>query len=222
MPDHEQLIEAAGLMPHAPILIPEVGGGREKDAAQSVQAMRRVSRRLLAGKPERLVLISPHSPRWPGIFGVWPAARLHGSLEPFGCPQVELDLANDPAFLRSLKLKAEARALRLKDIPDRCLDHGAIVPLYFLVEAGWHGPTVVLGLNYPGDGGLAELGQCIAAAVEECGGKTAVIASGDMSHRLKPDAPAGFHPKARLFDEAFVSLVRRGRYDLLPVIDPAL
>lgn len=222
MNERERFIGMVGLMPHAPVLIPEVGGGRERQASKSVQALRELSARMLEFQPERTVLISPHSPRRLGSFGVWSGARLQGTLAPFGCPQVGVDLRNDEAFIRALKLEAEACALSVEEIPVRPLDHGAIVPLYFLVEAGWAGATVVLGLNYPGEGGLAELGRCIAAAAKECGGRTVVIASGDMSHRLKPGAPAGYHPEARTFDDTFVSLLRQGQYRLIPGIDASL
>jgi MEMO1 family protein len=222
MNERERFIGMVGLMPHAPVLIPEVGGGREGQASKSVEALRELSARMLQFQPDRTVLISPHSPRRLGSFGVWAGARLEGTLAPFGCPQVGVDLKNDEAFIRALKLETEACAVSVEEIPVRPLDHGAIVPLYFLTEAGWNGATVVLGLNYPGEGGLAELGRCIAAAAEECGGRTVVIASGDMSHRLKPGGPAGYHPEARTFDETFVAFLRQGQYDLITSIDPSL
>jgi aromatic ring-opening dioxygenase LigB subunit len=96
------------------------------------------------------------------------------------------------------------------------------VPLWFLAEAGWHGPTVLLSLNYPGEGGLRELGESIATAAKETGRRIAFLASGDMSHRLKPGAPSGFDPRARSFDRQFMALVERGSYRELPRFDPEL
>src|ERR1035438_3099056 len=102
------------------------------------------------------------------------------------------------------------------------LDHGALVPLCYLVSAGWNGPTVIVGLNFPGEGGLEELGDAIAAAAKGLGRRTAIIASGDMSHRLLPAAPAGYDPEAHRFDEAFVGLLREGAFGDLTRIDPDL
>ena len=85
------------------------------------------------------------------------------------------------------------------------LDHGAVVPLWFLWEAGWRGPTAILSLPAEGNGGNT-LGQHLA----ELPGRTAVIASGDMSHRLRPGAPAGYHPRAHEFDDAFVAALTKG------------
>ena len=96
------------------------------------------------------------------------------------------------------------------------------MPLWFLAEAGWAGPTVVLSLNYPEDGGLSKLGEAIAAAAHAFHRRIAIVASGDMSHRLTPNAPCGFHPQAHQFDETFIRLIRDGDYHEIGNIDPEL
>ena len=102
------------------------------------------------------------------------------------------------------------------------LDHGAVVPLWHLVDAGWRGPAVLIGLNYPGEPGLVELGEAIAVAARRAGRRVALVASGDMSHRLQPGAPAGFHPRAKEFDGAFIECLRAGDYRKLLDFDSGL
>jgi AmmeMemoRadiSam system protein A len=212
----------AGLLPHAPVLVPGVGGDRLADVAATVRAMATVARRAVATQPETLVLVSPHSPRRPGAFGLWRTSQLRGSLERFGSPEDRVDLPLDRAFADQLETEAARRGLRTWHIADKLLDHGAIVPLCYLVAAGWKGPTVILSLNYPGEGGLEELGQAIAAVAQQRHRRTAIIASGDMSHRLTPAAPNGFHPDGRRFDEALIALLRQGAYREIARIDSAL
>ena len=55
-----------------------------------------------------------------------------------------------------------------------------------------------------------------------CTGRTAIIASGDMSHRLKQSAPCGYHPDAHRFDETFISLLRKGAFRDIRRIDASL
>lgn len=222
MQDPNDSIVMVGLMPHAPVLIPEIGGRRESQVEDSVRALRDLSRRLLRQDPARLVLISPHSPRRPRAFGVWMGRRLSGSFQPFGFPQVRCSVPNDLPFIERLQTAAADLDLALWDITNTSLDHGALVPLYFLAEAGWTGPTTILSLNYPGEGGLDKLGESLARAAADSPGPTIVVASGDMSHRLREGAPAGFHPRARDFDRIFVEHIRRGDYDGLKTIDPGL
>ena len=212
----------AGLMPHAPVLVPGVGGDRLADVAATVRAMATVARRAIATQPEILVLVSPHSPRKPGAFGLWRTPQLRGSLARFGSPEDRVDLPFDRAFADELETAAASRGVRTWRIAEKSLDHGAVVPLCYLIAAGWKGPTVILSLNYPGEGGLEELGQAISAVAQERHRRTAIIASGDMSHRLTPTAPSGFHPDGRRFDEALITLLRQGAYREIAQIDPAL
>jgi AmmeMemoRadiSam system protein A len=212
----------AGLMPHAPVLVPGVGGDRLADVAATVRAMATAARRAVEMQPEILVLVSPHSPRRPGAFGLWRTSQLRGSLERFGSREDRVDLPLDRDFADELETEAARRGLRIWHIADKSLDHGAVVPLCYLVAAGWKGPTAILSLNYPGEGGLEDLGQAIAAVAQKQRRRTAIIASGDMSHRLTPAAPSGFHPDGRRFDEALIALLRQGTYREIARIDSDL
>jgi AmmeMemoRadiSam system protein A len=239
----EKHVRIAVLMPHAPVLVPTVGGRRGNQAAASVKAMTEAARRLVESGPEAVVIISPHTPRRRGAFGIWAGGRVSGSLAQFAAPETVVDLPADEALAGMIAEEAGSRGLeiwRFGDSPREIasaaspadtgmvilrgkeLDHGAVVPLWHLAAAGWHGPTVVMGLNYPGEGGLAEMGAAIAAAARRAGRRLAVLASGDMSHRLQAGAPAGFHPRAGEFDGAFIACLRAGDYRRLLNLDPEL
>jgi MEMO1 family protein len=211
-------ITIAALMPHPPILIPAVGRDRLADVQTSLGAMRELSRAVVATQPDSVVVISPHSPRAPFAFGVWTCAELRGSFAPFNAPDATVSLPTDREFVEALA----RTGIHLNSITGGALDHGAMVPLWFLAEAGWRGPTVVLSLNHPGAGGIHDLGRAIAAAAKALGRKIALIASGDMSHRLIPGAPAGFEPTAKEFDARFVSLLREHAYRDIERINPVL
>jgi aromatic ring-opening dioxygenase LigB subunit/AMMECR1 domain-containing protein len=216
------MVVCAVLMPHAPILVPEVGGKKGDAAQASCQAMREAVACVMSFRPETLVLISPHSPRQPGAFGVWAGERLRGSLAQFGASRANVSLPNDTRLAQAIVTEAKSRDLATWMIHDRALDHGALVPLWFLAEAGWVGPTIVLSLSYSEEGGLVELGEAIATAAYSSHRHIAIVASGDMSHRLKPNAPCGFHPQAHQFDETFIRLVRDGEYHQIRNIPPEL
>jgi len=102
----------AGLMPHAPILVPGVGGGNLVQADATAQAMSMVASHALAAHPDTIVLISPHSPRQSGAFGFWHTPRLRGSLGRFGSPEDKVDLPLDRIFAERLELEAGWRGLR--------------------------------------------------------------------------------------------------------------
>ena len=216
------MITIAALMPHPPILVPAVGRERLADVTASLDAMRSISREILATQPDTLVLISPHSPRQPFAFGVWTCAELRGTFAPFNAPEEGVALPVDAAFVQALAQAGPRTGAQISGIPGGHLDHGAAVPLWFLAEAGWSGPTVVIALNSPGAGGIHALGRAIALAADSLGKKIALIASGDMSHRLIPSAPAGYEPTAQEFDARFIALLRDKAYRDIERINPAL
>lgn len=187
----------SALMCHAPIVIPEVAGSEAGRCVATTAAMRAVARRAVASRPDRIALVSPHSPRRRHGWGAW-TGRHQGDLRQFRAPGLRVDLPDSPEV---------AQAVGAAPIGGEPLDHGAMVPLWFLWEAGWRGPTAILALPWDGQGGAA-----VGAAIAALPGRTAVIASGDMSHRLIPGAPSGFHPEAAEFDRAFVAALRAGRW----------
>ena len=217
-------VVCAVLMPHAPILVPEVGGERGGAAAAvaSRRAMRRAADCILSHCPEKLVLISPHSPRQPQAFGLWVDDPLEGTFAQFNAPHVSVSLPLARMLAKSITAEAEIRNLEMWKIQGRALDHGALVPLWFLAEAGWTGPTVILSLRDSEVCGAAILGEVISAAAGALSARIAIVASGDMSHRLTPGAPCGFHPQAHEFDEEFIRLVRSGDYRKIACISPDL
>ncbi len=218
----DNAIVFAGLMPHAPILVPGVGRESLAQARRTVSAMEKIAWHVVAAHPDAVLLISPHSPRRSGAFGLWQAQRLHGSFGQFGSPGDQVDLPLDGAFAERLEREVGRRGFRTWRITGGDLDHGATVPLSYLMSAGWNGPTVVVSLNHPGEGGLDELGQAIAATAQALGRRLALIASGDMSHRLTPTAPNGFHPDASRFDNSFIEILRRNEPAAITRIDADL
>ncbi|HSE37712.1 MAG TPA: AmmeMemoRadiSam system protein A, partial [Blastocatellia bacterium] len=68
----------AGIAPHPPLLVPEVGGSRIEQVADSQRALREFSRRLLDSNPDTVVVISPHSPLDPRVFTARSTRELAG------------------------------------------------------------------------------------------------------------------------------------------------
>ena len=49
------------MVPHPPLIIPEVGRGEEKQIRETILAYERVAEELAALKPDTIVITSPHS-----------------------------------------------------------------------------------------------------------------------------------------------------------------
>ena len=212
----------SGIAPHPPIMVPEVGRESIAEVKRSIEGMAELTRRIIDSDAESLILISPHAPLDPVAFVAYSGPVLTGDFADFRAPFTTIEAPLDEELLNAIKRTAEADSLEIVDLRERKLDHGTAVPLYFLQQNGWKGAVVALGYSFlPNDMHL-RFGECIKKAVDEIGRKVAFVASGDLSHRLKPEAPAGYNPIAHIFDDEVVGAINDNRPDRIIHIDPEL
>ena len=74
----------AALTPHPPIIVPGVGGGREKEAAVTLEGIAGVMERVSERKPEAILLLSPHQPYALGAFALNCTPVVSGGLVMYG------------------------------------------------------------------------------------------------------------------------------------------
>lgn len=211
-----------GIAPHPPIMVPEVGGQMADEVRGSIDAMRELTERVIASGAETVVTISPHAPLEARAFVAYDGPRLSGDFANFRAPQATVAADVDAELLAAIKEHAALDGYSVVALEGRALDHGTAVPLYFLLHNGWGGRVVSLGYSFLSDEDHVRFGHCVRRACEASGRQVAFIASGDLSHRLKPDAPAGYNPDAHLFDEEVVEAIKACVPNNIARIDPAL
>jgi AmmeMemoRadiSam system protein B len=213
----------AGIAPHPPLLVPEVGRARIEQVATSQSALREFSRRLIDTRPETVVVISPHSPFDPHVFTARSTAELRGDFREFQAPQVKLVFKNDLEMIEAIERAAGNEGVHFSMLArDYPLDHGALVPLYYLHEAGWAGPIVVIGFTMQANETHLAFGRAIARAAGSINRRVALVASGDLSHRLIVGGPYEYEPTAHLFDEQIVEAIATGASNNVINIDEEL
>ena len=219
---HTSSVVFAGIAPHPPIMVPEVGREAIAEVRSSIDAMAALTERVIRSGAETLILISPHAPLESQAFVAYDGPQLYGDFANFRAPATAVSAELDDQLLTEITRAAAAENLLTMRIRGRELDHGTAVPLYFLQRNGWRGRVVALGYSFLSNEDHVRFGKCIRAAVDKLGRPIAFIASGDLSHRLKPEAPAGFNPQAHLFDEEVVDAIRSCSTKRIVDIDPEL
>lgn len=173
-----------------------------KKVKNTVLAMEKLGRDLEELDPDTIIIISPHAPIADMYaFGINSKHHLEGSLENFGLEKT-LEFKNNLEIIEKINHTA-----LVNEIPvyfhKSPLDHGSLVPLYYLTKN--IKPRIVhLSFSYLGFSIHYHYGQIIGKICAEISGKTAIIASGDLSHRLTFDAPAGYSPRGKEFDEKLI------------------
>ncbi len=197
----------AGIAPHPPIMVPEVGGEAAEEVRASIDAMRDFTERIIRSGAETVVLISPHAPLDARAFVAYQDDRLYGSFANFNAPETEVEVQLDEAMLSAIARAAAARGYEIAGVKGYDLDHGSAVPLYFLQRNGWRGRVVALGYTSLSSEDHVNFGSCIKEAADKSEKPIAFVASGDLSHRLKPGAPAGYNKDAHFFDQEVVEAI---------------
>ena len=219
---NQRFLVFSGIAPHPPIMVPEVGRESIAGVRASIDAMAELTRRLIEAGAESVVLISPHARLEVDSFVAYEGPRVYGDFSNFQAPGTEFSARVDEELLTAITRTAASENYRVSTLVDDLLDHGTAVPLYFLLSNGWQGRVVALGYSFLSNDDHLRFGSCIAKAVDQLGRRVAFIASGDLSHRLKPEAPAGYNPSAHCFDEEVVDALRSNRPDRIVEIDHGL
>ncbi len=206
-------IVLAAVMPHPPIIVPEIGKGRLKDVEKTVKAVEEMANRIKLLDIDTLIVITPHGQVGQASVPVYTGHIFEGSFSAFGLPKPVHNFKGDPELGLAIVKDCELAS----SFPETMLDHGALVPLYFPKAVGVKLPILPVAIGFLPLAKLFKFGQSLAKTVKRLGRKVAIIASADMSHRLTPDAPAGFSPRGKQFDDKLVELVKN--YDVKGILD---
>jgi len=211
----DAIFSRAVFMCHAPIVIPPIGGDRSAQCAATTEAMEVAARAVADAKPDRVILLDPHLNRYPSAYAcVSMPEALKGGFKAFGRSDLKLEFPLDRDFHAYLANSAKDNEFSIETLELDELDHGATVPLWFLAETGYKGPVCVIGFPWKTPQHTHnEFGRFLKLACGRYEGSVAIIASGDMSHRLQYGAPSGYHPSAHMFDKTFKEYVEAGELE---------
>ena len=212
------------ITPHPPVLLPEVGGGREREIAATDRAMRTAAETVAAWQPDVIIVSSPHTILYRDYFHIAPGDGAVGDMSRFGAPEVRIQASYDTLLREEIIRRAEAEGLHAGTLGQRDpeLDHGVLIPLYYLRKAGVRCPIVRMGLSGFSPLDHYRLGKCVQDAVNALGRRAVFLASGDLSHKLKADGPYGYAPEGPQFDDAVTRTMASGDFLEFLTIDPAL
>lgn len=201
------MISFAAITPHPPIIIP--GIGQEADlqlVANTVVAMRKLGQELEAINPDVLVIVSPHAPLEPYSFGINRRRHLEGSFLDFGLDR-SFRMDNDLQLVDHIMFAGQNNDEDVKvHAFESQLDHGALVPLFYLTRNIQ--PLVVhLSFSFLSLERHFDFGEVIGKIIGQDPRSVAIVASGDLSHRLTKHAPAGYSSRGAEFDRELISML---------------
>lgn len=209
--------------PHPPILVPEVGGREVRKVEKSASALGRLAADIKESGAETVVVMSPHSPVFGDAFLIQTSPTLFGSFAYFGAPGVSIRSTTDSDLASAIEDAARSSGIPVAGEAAKSarvsgeLDHGILVPLYFIAPEKYR--LVCVSLSFLPYEEHYAFGTAIRDGIEEVGRRAVFVASGDMSHRLTPRAPAGYSPSGEVFDREIVDIMDSGDFGRLFGLD---
>lgn len=205
------------IVPHPPLIIPQIGKGDERKIQATTDAYHHVAKAIADLRPETIIIITPHGEFYSDYLHLSPGEKGFGHFGRFNQEDVAFSVNYDSELVQDL-----ARASYKQGIPagsdgenDPYLDHGSMIPLYFINQYYQDYQIVrasVAGLSYQIH---YDYGAVMANVISNSDKKIVIIASGDLSHKLTPDGPYGYASEGPDFDNEVIKSIETGNLERL-------
>ncbi len=212
----------SAITPHPPILIPTIGKKNLEKITKTKEAMEQLAEELYALQPDTIVVISPHGLVQTDTFTIQISEKYYGEFQNFGDLETKFEFEPDISFINKIKIRAELKNLPVQLVNESFIDHGTLVPLYYLAQNLPNVKIVPIAysmLNYQDH---FEFGKYLKKVIGRSNKRIALIASGDLSHCLSKDAPAKYCPKGEVFDKQVIDMLQNKKCGGLMMMDKEL
>src|SRR5216684_7461500 len=103
----------AGIAPHPPIMVPEVGRDAIAEVRRSIDAMADLTERVIRSGAETVVLISPHAPLARDAFVAYNGPQLYADFANFRAPTATVHAELDEELLKEITRVAAESAFEV-------------------------------------------------------------------------------------------------------------
>ena len=207
-------IKYAFILPHPPILVPGIGKGEENKARKTIEGFEEIGKIIGEIKPETIIISSPHSAIYSDYINISTGKKAKGDFGNFRAGNIKIEVEYDEDIVEKIIKKAKEIKIPAGNlgIQGDELDHGVMVPLYYINKYYKDYKLVRMGIS-----GLPlkthyELGKVIQNIAENEQKNIVYIASGDLSHKLLEEGPYGFAKEGPVFDKEIGEAIENGDF----------
>jgi len=218
------MLNFAAFLPHPPIIIPTITASDDsKILTKTISGMKKVSKDFQSKEIDTIIIISPHAQSDGSRMSLNISPALSGNFNVFGDFKTNLLFKNNLELLKQATKKLELKKFPFLLINDPILDHGCLVPLYYLTNNGKYNPKI-LPVSYSAldNKNHFVFGKIIKEIIDESDKNIAIISSGDLSHCLNNDAPCEYSPSGKIFDEKLISFIKEKKIEKIINMDKKL
>ncbi len=206
------MLSFGALVPHPPLMVEGVGKATDLEKIQATRlGMQAINERLASDPPETMVVFTPHGAVFSDALIIYADPIHQGNLRQFGIENV-WEWENDSELVAEIAKLGQQDQLPVFDLESKSLagfqgglDHAVLAPLSHF-DSTWcrRVKLVVIPLSYLSLQQLYHFGSLVTRAADNLGRKLAVIASGDLSHKVAAQSSAGAE-----FDQKVIELLKQ-------------
>lgn len=182
------MLSFAAFAPHPPIIIPQIGQDDLKYCAKTKDAMQELAERVAHHDLDTLIVISPHTTLSPESMTVSYNSNAKGDFSHFNHPEISFSAEIDIELAEKIIKKAKKSGIKTQPLlhdDNFFLDHGVLVPLYYLLESIPSScKLIVVGFSNASRAEHFSFGQSISEIADNSDQHIGILASGDLSHRI--------------------------------------
>lgn len=212
----------AGLTPHPPLLIENIGKENLTKLKKTQVALSRLEEELYLTHPQVIFIISPHEGIHENAFVVNVNETFTSNFEEFGDVVTHKSWRGGGDFGAKISHAGKNYHLPIRLVNEENIRYGASVPLHSLTT---HLPNIkVVPIGYSGLSVKDHIlfGELLKEIILVSEKRIAVIASGDMSHCLSKKSPAPYDTHGKQFDDTIQELLHTRNTLGLSQIDDTL
>ncbi|MCR8744803.1 AmmeMemoRadiSam system protein A [Romboutsia lituseburensis] len=206
------------LMPHPPIMIDAIGKGQEQQIIKTINSCKQISTEISCMDIDTIIIISPHGLVFKDGIAIVDSDKLEGDLSKFESGEIKLEMDINRELTSEIIENSTIKGIGIAPLDKyTCvnygatleLDHGALIPLYYIIQNKKYNLVhITYGMLSKFE--LYKFGMIISESVQKLKSKAVLVASGDLSHRLKEEGPYSYSPYGKKFDTEFLGALESG------------
>lgn len=181
------MIKFAALCPHPPVIVPGVDKNNDnKIFKHTIDAMEKLSTEIAQQNIDTIIVISPHGLIYPDRMNIWYGGEFDGDFKEFGAAEEYLEFLSDDELAQNICKQVEESGILVNHYTENyILDHGVMVPMYYLSKHLSEDVKIIpINYSYLDTETHYKFGQIIGNICQASAKNIAIIASGDLSHKI--------------------------------------
>ena len=209
----------SGITPHPPLVIENIGKDKSKEVVKTKKGLLELEKDLYLTRPDTIIVLSSQAREFEEVFTLNFSDNYESNFEEFGDLKTKDEWKGDQVLTSKIQDATNEANIPLRLITKEKLDHGTSIPLHGLTRHMDKPKVISIGHSDLSKEAHLKLGKILRKVIIKSSKRIAVVASGDMSHTLSDESPAGFHDDGVVFNNRLKKFLENNDVESIKKMD---